>query len=151
MCTIGNNCMAMYECMYEYVCLCSRIQNIHRISYFFASLSFILCQFRSPEEYSNAEQTEKVDIYSIGNIFYVLLTEYWPFEGMEEKKAQEMILSGERPPVGAELLNSKDSSDVALIEAMRMCWEEDPIARATANDVKDYLMAAMKRSQRKQE
>mmetsp|Transcript_25037 Transcript_25037/g.54209 ORF Transcript_25037/g.54209 Transcript_25037/m.54209 type:complete len:423 (-) Transcript_25037:270-1538(-) len=108
-------------------------------------------KFRSPEEYSNAGQTEKVDIYSMGNIFYALLTEYWPFEGMEEKKAQEMILSGERPHVDAELLNSKDSADVALIEAMRMCWRQDPIDRATATDVKQYLTAAMKRSQRKQE
>mmetsp|Transcript_10335 Transcript_10335/g.23178 ORF Transcript_10335/g.23178 Transcript_10335/m.23178 type:complete len:511 (+) Transcript_10335:27-1559(+) len=108
-------------------------------------------KFRSPEEYSNAGQTEKVDIYSMGNVFYALLTEYWPFEGMEEKKAQEMILSGERPHVDAELLNSKDSADVALIEAMRMCWRQDPIDRATATDVKQYLTAAMKRSQRKQE
>eukprot|EP00562_Extubocellulus_spinifer_P017090 CAMPEP_0178606380 /NCGR_PEP_ID=MMETSP0697-20121206/37056_1 /TAXON_ID=265572 /ORGANISM="Extubocellulus spinifer, Strain CCMP396" /LENGTH=126 /DNA_ID=CAMNT_0020244833 /DNA_START=62 /DNA_END=442 /DNA_ORIENTATION=- len=93
----------------------------------------------------------KSTVISMGNIFYALLTEYWPFEGMEEKKAQEMILSGERPHVDAELLNSKDSADVALIEAMRMCWRQDPIDRATATDVKQYLTAAMKRSQRKQE
>ena len=73
----------------------------------------------------------------MGNIFYALLTEYWPFEGLEEKKAQEKIMSGERPRVDETIL--EDSADIAIDKAMRMCWEQDPIARASANDVRAYL------------
>lgn len=84
----------------------------------------------------------------MGNIFYALLTEYWPFEGMEETKAQKQIVSGERPPVDEELLNSKDSAGAALSEAMRMCWEQDPVARASANDVRAYLDAEVAKQKR---
>lgn len=79
----------------------------------------------------------------MGNIFYAILTEYWPFEGTEEKEAQEKIMNGERPQVDAELLKSKDSIDMALIEAMRMCWRQDPVTRASAKDVKQYLSSSV--------
>ena len=31
--------------------------------------------YRSPEEYSYKEETEKIDIFSMGNIFYTLLAD----------------------------------------------------------------------------
>ena len=36
--------------------------------------------FRAPEEYAYKLESEKVDIYSMGNVFYALLTDLWPFE-----------------------------------------------------------------------
>ena len=49
-------------------------------------------KFRSPEEYNYLDQTEMVDIYSMGNIFYSIITEKWPFDELNNaEEAQEKI------------------------------------------------------------
>mmetsp|Transcript_25629 Transcript_25629/g.74150 ORF Transcript_25629/g.74150 Transcript_25629/m.74150 type:complete len:522 (-) Transcript_25629:3442-5007(-) len=101
-------------------------------------------KFRSPEEYNHTQQTEKVDIFSMGNLFYSLLTEYWPFEGMDEKEAQQKIMDGERPPIDDSIRNSSDPIDAAFIRAISMCWRQNPKKRATAKEVKQYLMEQIK-------
>lgn len=100
-------------------------------------------KFRSPEEYGHTRQSEKVDIFSMGNIFYSLLTEYWPFEGMDEKEAQQLIMGGKRPPIDDDIRNSKNSLDIAFIKAISMCWRQNPNERATAKVVKEYLVKSI--------
>jgi len=101
-------------------------------------------KFRSPEEYNHVQQTEKVDCYSMGNVFYSLLTEYWPFEGMDEKEAQQEIMDGERPPIDHNIRNSSDPIDAAFIKAISMCWRQNPEKRATAKEVKHFLAEQIK-------
>lgn len=101
--------------------------------------------FRAPEEYAYKLESEKVDIYSMGNVFYALLTDLWPFEKEVTKKAQGDVKRGIRPPIQLALKESKDPAHKALLAAMQMCWKQDPAQRATAKEVKDYLEVELKK------
>eukprot|EP00562_Extubocellulus_spinifer_P032839 CAMPEP_0178730000 /NCGR_PEP_ID=MMETSP0699-20121125/29279_1 /TAXON_ID=265572 /ORGANISM="Extubocellulus spinifer, Strain CCMP396" /LENGTH=582 /DNA_ID=CAMNT_0020381983 /DNA_START=93 /DNA_END=1841 /DNA_ORIENTATION=+ len=101
--------------------------------------------FRSPEEYKYEAQTEKIDIYSMGNIFFSLLMDKWPYEELYKEKntavVSKLITKGKRDKLSKELLESADPIDVALRTAMEMCWEQDWKRRASARDVANYLDA----------
>lgn len=95
--------------------------------------------YRSPEEYSYEEETEKIDVYSMGNIFYTLLTDLEPWEGIEENTAQESVKKGLRPRVPNDKLGSSDFVHVALRTAMFRCWKNDPTERPRARDIANYF------------
>jgi len=92
-------------------------------------------KFRSPEEYRYDKQTEMVDVYSMGNIYYQILTYETPFAGTKEKAAKKMIMDGERAPVPKEIEESEDPFIQLLLEAMRLCWIQDKNKRASARDI----------------
>ena len=96
-------------------------------------------KLRSPEEYEYREQTELVDVYSMGNIFYILLTELWPFQGMRDENVTNLIKDGQRPIINASILNSTDLIDVALQHAIQMTWSQDPSVRSSAAEVQAFL------------
>jgi serine/threonine protein kinase len=98
-------------------------------------------KFRSPEEYEYGDQTEKVDIYSMGNVFYVLLTATWPWDGTKEEEAQKLVKEGKRPYVNGTILNSTNPIDQALLKAMDMCYVHDPSKRASAKEVLNFLIS----------
>eukprot|EP00540_Astrosyne_radiata_P004090 CAMPEP_0116842838 /NCGR_PEP_ID=MMETSP0418-20121206/11741_1 /TAXON_ID=1158023 /ORGANISM="Astrosyne radiata, Strain 13vi08-1A" /LENGTH=505 /DNA_ID=CAMNT_0004473497 /DNA_START=424 /DNA_END=1941 /DNA_ORIENTATION=- len=92
-------------------------------------------KFRSPEEYEYAYLTEKIDIYSMGNIFYALLTEEWPFRKEENREAQRKVMDGKRPDIPPNLQNSTDPATVALYKVTQLCWKQDPKERPNATQV----------------
>jgi len=96
-------------------------------------------KFRSPEEYRYDEQTEMVDVYSMGNIFYGLLTGKTPFYTHSEKTALALIMKGTRPPIPDKIRDSTHQEDVALLTAMKMSHIHDPKKRTSAREVADYL------------
>merc|ERR1712151_267848 len=100
-------------------------------------------KFRSPEEYYYKEQSEKVDVYSMGNIFYVLLTKEWPFDGMKDKAAQHEVKHGRPPPISTSIRNSTDPYTQALIKAAEMCWVYDPQERPSAREVESFLSRSL--------
>uniref|UniRef100_A0A7S2E337 Protein kinase domain-containing protein n=1 Tax=Helicotheca tamesis TaxID=374047 RepID=A0A7S2E337_9STRA len=100
-------------------------------------------KFRAPEEYAYEIQDEKIDIYSMGNIFYTLLTDSWPFDKTKEKEAQEKIMDGVRPFIPLKFKNSENPADQALIKAAQMCWAEEPEERATAIEARDFLISEL--------
>jgi hypothetical protein len=100
--------------------------------------------FRSPEEYAYEPETEKVDVYSLGNIYYAILTGKHPFGGMKQKVAQQKIIDGDRPLIPKELQENEDPFDQALLKVVDMCWKEDPPNRATARQVQTVLGQALK-------
>jgi serine/threonine protein kinase len=51
----------------------------------------VLNQWRSPEEYFDHPLNEKVDVFSLGNNMYSLLTGLWPF--YDEEDDQEVKVS----------------------------------------------------------
>mmetsp|Transcript_25946 Transcript_25946/g.36380 ORF Transcript_25946/g.36380 Transcript_25946/m.36380 type:complete len:101 (+) Transcript_25946:77-379(+) len=75
----------------------------------------------------------------MGNILYTLLTRKWPFEGLSEKKAKKKVETGERPPVLQNILSSNVTETKVLLQAMNMCWKQDPKERATSRQVQNYL------------
>lgn len=102
-------------------------------------------QFRAPEEYAYEGETEKVDIYSLGNVLYSILTQRLPFEGVKTKEAQQAIMNGHRPAIQESILDSTDPFVKAMLKAIEMCWPQDPTLRATAREVESYIINELKR------
>ena len=94
-------------------------------------------------------QSEKIDVYSMGNVFYALLTESWPFDELKDKDAQTRIINGERPFIPESISKSNDPNQIALLEAMKMCWSQNPSDRATARDVLKYVTKQLSKNARK--
>jgi len=86
----------------------------------------------------------QVDIYSLGNIFYMLLARKWPWDDVSEKEAKKRVKEGKRPEVPKSIRNSTDPVDKILMQAMAMSHKQDPKERATAREIeallKDKLM-----------
>lgn len=100
---------------------------------------------RSPEEYAYKPQTEKVDVYSFGNVLYGVLTGKEPFEKEKSKKTQSLIKKGERPDIPSSYRNSTDPFDQSMIKAIEMCWIQDPKDRASAREVQKFLLSELQR------
>jgi hypothetical protein len=79
----------------------------------------------------------------MGNIFYILLMDTWPFRGVQTKRAQEKMKAGERPPLYKDVAESTHPIDMALKKAMMMCHERDPKVRSTAREVETFLRTKM--------
>lgn len=84
-----------------------------------------------------------MDVYSLGNIFYMILQKEWPFSEVEEKEAKRLVKEGYRPSFDADVWNSTHPVDQALKEAMIMCHEQDPEHRATSRHVEAYLRSRL--------
>ena len=97
-------------------------------------------KFRAPEEYKMDLQSEKIDVFSLGNAIYGIVTGKYPFHDLEMKEAQRRVMDGDLPPLKRTFLKSDDMIDKALIHAMDMCFEYDWHDRAKASDVRDYLL-----------
>lgn len=96
---------------------------------------------RSPEEYKYELQDEKVDLYSLGNVIYLLLTGERAFHDIDEKSAIKEIVKGTQPSVNEKILTSDIPEDQALLHAMKMCFVYNPKERPSAREVSKYLQS----------
>ena len=97
-------------------------------------------KFRAPEEYTYEDETEKIDVYSLGNVLFGLLQGEWPFQHLKESNdAQDLVVKGERPTIKEEFASSKDPFTIALIKAIRACWIQDPVKRGSSKQIRDFL------------
>ncbi|CAM9139951.1 unnamed protein product [Hapterophycus canaliculatus] len=83
--------------------------------------------WRSPEEYAGEDLTEKLDIYSLGNIFWAMLGRRAPFVRDDTYKGK--VLKGERPEVDPVW------HPEFVQQLFRDMWERDPKARPDAREV----------------
>jgi hypothetical protein len=63
----------------------------------------------------------------------------------EDVTVQKSIMNGVRPPMQPEIRNSTDPFVIAMIEAISMCWKQDPNERASAREVQNFLDGELKR------
>jgi hypothetical protein len=63
----------------------------------------------------------------------------WPFKYYNEKGIKRAINHGERPFMFPDVQNSTDPIDRTLLEAMEMCFHQNPADRATARQVEVFL------------
>ena len=102
-------------------------------------------KFRAPEEYAYEIETEKIDVYSMGNVFYAILSGLMPFEGMKQKKASQYVMDGKRPEIPDEVKESDDIAIQAILAATKACWTHDPKERPPAKKIRDELKSVMER------
>jgi serine/threonine protein kinase len=100
----------------------------------------------------------QVDVYSFGNVLYVLLMLEWPFYDIDYEEEEDgdddddriafivdQILQGRRPSIPDNIWNSSNAIERALVMAIRMCLVPDPIKRASARQVETYLVSQLKK------
>lgn len=98
---------------------------------------------RSPEEYLYRGETEKVDIYSLGNLFFTILQGEWPFEDDHSADAVAKVVNGTRPAIYNDLWYSEDPVNIALKEAMILCHTHDPLERPSARYIESFFLLKM--------
>ena len=96
---------------------------------------------RSPEEYDLAPLSEKLDVYSAGNILYGIITGEKPWNGERGKKIKSAIQRGDRPQVNSTLRNAGGTVDIELVRLLDRVYEGDPLKRASASEIVDALEA----------
>jgi len=100
-------------------------------------------KFRAPEEYEFKEESEMIDVYSMGIVFYSILTGNSPWEGEKESKAQKKVIAGKRPIIPDDVLESKDVAIQAILRATQRCWQQNPNDRPKAYVIRDDLRTVM--------
>ena len=103
-------------------------------------------QWRSPEESRNElHLTEKVDVFSLGHIFFRLICGHEPWNKLEpggkptKDEIDKNVQRGDLPFIPDTVSNSVDPEVVAIREIMLKCYSFDPIKRPSARYVANAL------------
>eukprot|EP00980_Cylindrotheca_fusiformis_P011194 scaffold2563_cov124-Cylindrotheca_fusiformis.AAC.25 len=103
-------------------------------------------QWRSPEE-ARGEQnlTEKVDVFSMGHIFFRLICGHEPWNKLEpggrpsKEEVNKKVQTGVLPFIPEDVMESTDPEVVAIREAMLDCYTVDPLQRPSARKISRTL------------
>lgn len=101
--------------------------------------------WRSPEEYNYEQETEKVDVYSLGNVLYFMLTRTYPWNDYSSKEVYEAVRKGERPVIPNEIQESDHPFDRYMIKAIQMCYTHETNERPGAFEVAAKLQEGIDR------
>lgn len=89
-------------------------------------------------------ETEKIDVFSLGNVLYFLLTGKEPFQDeMTAEDAIEHVKKGGRVSISEEIKSSTHPFDKAILKALDMCFVYDPEKRSSARAVANVLHQAL--------
>ena len=97
-----------------------------------------------PPSQTHSHARTKVDLYSLGNIFYELLQGEYPFEDVSKTEAIKKVKLGERPTIYSDIWNSTNPVDQTLKKVMMMCHEQDPEDRPSARELETLLRNKLK-------
>jgi serine/threonine protein kinase len=107
-------------------------------------------QWRSPEEARNEQNlTEKVDVFSMGHIFFRLICGHEPWHKLEKggkptkQEMNEKVQKGILPKIPDLVKKSTSPEVVAIREAMLRCYEYDPSKRPSAREIAASLQKAL--------
>ena len=103
---------------------------------------------RSPEEYDSAPLSEKLDVYSAGNILYGIITGERPWDNQRGKHIKSSIQRGDRPEVNETIRNAVGSVDAELTRLLDRAYEGDPVKRASAKEIVLELEKLLEKSTR---
>lgn len=103
--------------------------------------------YRSPEEYTkNAPHTDRIDVYSLGNILWQILSgDRQLFGDKPLEEIYEKVPKGLHPTFSDEVVSKYTKEERSVKRAMDMCFELDPSNRASAMDIEAYLKKKMKK------
>jgi len=111
-------------------------------------------QWRSPEEARNETHlTYKVDIFSMGHIFFRLICGHEPWNKLElggrptKEEVSEKVKNGILPHIPDDIMKSKSEEIIAIRDAMLWCYKPDPKDRPSAREVANVLQKALTKLQ----
>jgi len=96
---------------------------------------------RAPEENVDAGLTEQVDVFSLGNVFYTVLTGVTVWEGYDLSETIRNIVEGVTMPID-DIFYKTFSSEV-LAQAISLCWTYDAEERPTIFEIVRFLEQAI--------
>ena len=109
-------------------------------------------QWRSPEESREQDDlTEKVDVFSLGHIFFRLICGHEPWNKLEpggrpeKEEVLEKVKKGTLPFIPEEILKSEDQEIQIIRDAMLKCYTADPDERPSARAIATELQSAYKK------
>lgn len=107
-------------------------------------------QWRSPEEARNSQHLSvKVDVFSMGHIFFRLICGHEPWNKLEpggkptKEEINEKVQRGELPFIPDEIMNTSDKELIAIRDAMLQCYNADPEKRPSARSIANSLEQAL--------
>lgn len=109
-------------------------------------------QWRSPEEARDEKNlTEKVDVFSLGHIFYRLISGAEPWNRLEpggkpsKPEVNDKVKQGTLPTIPEFVTNTADPEIIAIREAMLQCYRKEPNERPSAREIAVFLRAELVR------
>ncbi|KAL3921758.1 MAG: hypothetical protein SGILL_002578, partial [Bacillariaceae sp.] len=103
-------------------------------------------QWRSPEEARNEQHlTEKVDIFSMGHIFFRLICGHEPWNKLEpggrpsKEDVNVKVQKGELPFIPDFVRNSENPEIIAIRDVMLECYKQSPKDRPSAREIAKSL------------
>ena len=99
-----------------------------------------LCEFiipsapgraRSPEEYSVEKLTHQIDVYSLANVLFLILTGEDPWQGLTMGETKLTVRKGGMPEIPAEFRQA-NSTDASLTQLIERAYEFNPKTRITS-------------------
>jgi Protein kinase domain len=113
-------------------------------------------QWRSPEEARGENTlTEKVDVFSLGHIFFRLICGHEPWHKLEpngmpsKHELNEKVKNGILPTIPNTVLKSKDPEVIAIRDAMLECYQYNPADRPSARSIVQALQSTLTRLEKK--
>ncbi len=103
-------------------------------------------QWRSPEEANESPNlTEKVDVFSMGHIFFRMICGHEPWNKLEvggkpsSATLREKVMLGMKPRIPDSILNTSNPEEKVIRDAMLACYTVDPEERPSSRDVAEFL------------
>ena len=107
--------------------------------------------YRAPEEFSNHRLDEKIDVWSMGNNLYALLTGLWVFYEIDDDKAiHKKAIDGEISFIDPRY-ETNSFAEGKMVEIMKRCWVYDPKYRADIFEVVEFLENAVEENRRREQ
>eukprot|EP00815_Leptocylindrus_aporus_P011123 CAMPEP_0116059472 /NCGR_PEP_ID=MMETSP0322-20121206/5811_1 /TAXON_ID=163516 /ORGANISM="Leptocylindrus danicus var. apora, Strain B651" /LENGTH=572 /DNA_ID=CAMNT_0003543849 /DNA_START=134 /DNA_END=1852 /DNA_ORIENTATION=- len=105
--------------------------------------------YRAPEEFKDSRLNEKIDVWSMGNNIYALLTGLWVYYETDDDKAiHKRAIDRELSYIDPRY-RTRSFAEGKLVEIMERCWKYDPDERADIFEVVDFLQKAVEENKRR--
>ena len=99
---------------------------------------------RSPEEYKMDKLTEKLDIYSVANILYSILTREKAWSDLGQGETKNFIKKGKIPKIEvADGIQMPEHLKQALVDINERAYQLDPQKRISAAEMVEELQKVL--------
>lgn len=99
-------------------------------------------KYRAPEEFAGGDLDEQIDIFSLGNNVYALMTGLWPFyDHDDDTYVQNEIIEGKKAFID-DRYRTRSYGEGKMVELIEMCWRFQPEDRPSIFEVVHFLTRA---------